>query len=139
MALSAFDHTSGQPTEPALRAVLGRSFAAWQDLQARVAESCPPIAPVWACSGAKAGWGLRLKRRDRIVLYMTPCKGYFLVSFALGEKAVRAARGQDLPAEMLARIDAAPRYPEGRGVRFEVRTAAAVEPLVQLAGIKLAN
>jgi hypothetical protein len=46
---------------------------------------------------------------------MTPQKGRFLASFALGEKAVLAARAAGLPAALLAAVDAAPRYAEGRG------------------------
>ena len=55
----------------------------------------------WGFAGNNAGWGLRLRRPARTVLYMTPCKGYFLASFALGEKAVKAAHDSDLPPSIL--------------------------------------
>jgi hypothetical protein len=70
---------------------------------------------------------------------MTPCQGYFLASFALGEKAVKAAHESNLPAEILDVIDNAPRYAEGRGVRFEVRSAKDVRNVEQIAIIKIAN
>ena len=54
---------------------------------------------------------------------MTPCEGYFIASFALGEKAVRAAHETDLPVSALEVIDIAKKYAEGRGVRLEVRSA----------------
>jgi hypothetical protein len=70
---------------------------------------------------------------------MTPCRSYFLVSFALGERAIAAARERDLPAAVRQAIDAAPRFAEGRGVRFEVRGLDEIAPFVALAGVKLAH
>jgi hypothetical protein len=70
---------------------------------------------------------------------MTPCQGYFLVSFALGEKAVTAAHAGDLPTGVLQVIDAARKYAEGRGVRLEVRIAENIQPILRLAEIKMAN
>jgi uncharacterized protein DUF3788 len=67
---------------------------------------------------------------------MTPRKGHFLVSFALGEKAVAAAHERKLPAAVVKAIDSSPRYAEGRGVRLEVRTIREVSALVTLAQIK---
>ena len=70
---------------------------------------------------------------------MTPSLSHFVVSFALGEKAVAAARARKLPDSLLKVIDASPRYAEGRGVRIEVRTKQGIRPLVALARIKSAN
>jgi hypothetical protein len=70
---------------------------------------------------------------------MTPCKGYFLASFALGEKAVRAAHESDLPASLLEVIDSARKYAEGRGVRLEVREPGDVEAIEKLTVIKMKN
>jgi hypothetical protein len=70
---------------------------------------------------------------------MVPCKGYFLASFALGEKAVKAAHESGLPAPILETIDASKKYAEGRGVRLEVRTAADLRGIEKLAMIKMAK
>jgi hypothetical protein len=70
---------------------------------------------------------------------MTPCDGFFLASFVLGERAVQAAHAQGLPTVLLAQIDAAKKYAEGRGVRVEVRTQADLRGLVELAAIKAAG
>ena len=98
-----------------------------------------PPRQEWGFSSKSTGWGLRLKTEKRTVLYMTPCKGYFLASFALGEKAVKAAHESDLPASVLAVIDSARKYTEGRGVRLEVRTAEDVCNIEKLAVIKMAK
>lgn len=139
MALSAFTDKGRPPTEDGLSAVLGKAHAPWLRLQQLVADRIGPVSPVWGFTSASTGWGLRLRRNERVIVYMTPGEGKFLVSFALGEKAVAAAHAKGLPAAVLAAIDAAPRYAEGRGVRFEVRHGRELGPLADLAQIKNAH
>ena len=93
----------------------------------------------WEFTSKKTGWGLRLKQEKRTILYMTPCKGYFMASFALGEKAVKAARESNLPVSVLKVIDSARKYVEGRGMRLEVRRLEDVRNVEKLAIIKMAN
>jgi hypothetical protein len=52
---------------------------------------------------------------------------------------VKAARESGLPAPVLAVIDGAKKYAEGRGVRLEVRSAEDVHNIEKLAVIKMAN
>lgn len=139
MALSAFDDKLHPPKEEELAAMLGSTYPLWKDLKQRIASQFAPLKIEWGYSSKSTGWGLRLKQEKRAVLYMTPCKGYFLASFALGEKAVKEARESGLPADMLAVIDSAKKYAEGRGVRLEVRTVKDVQNIEKLALIKMAN
>jgi len=82
---------------------------------------------------------LRLKHKKRAVLYMTPCEGYFLASFALGEKAVQAAHDSNLPASVVQLIDGAKKYAEGRGVRLKVTSTRDVRYIEKLAIIKMST
>lgn len=75
----------------------------------------------------------------RTILYMTPRRRHFLVGFALGEKAVAAARRSDLPASTLALIAEARKYAEGRALRLEIRTKKDLEVAKRLAAIKMAS
>ncbi len=84
-------------------------------------------------------FGSALDQVQWVVLYMTPGRGSFLASFALGEKAVRAAHASGLPRPVLDVVDAARVYAEGRGVRLEVRTADDVVNVEALAAVKMAN
>jgi hypothetical protein len=108
-------------------------------LVAHIAEEYAPLDKTWNFSGAKWGWSLRLKQKKRTVLYMTPCHRHFLVGFALGEKAVDAARACSLPESILAIIDEAPKYAEGRAVRIEVKNKGDLEVAKALAAVKMAN
>jgi hypothetical protein len=139
MALSAFGDRAHEPAEQDLARTLGPADAAWQQLLACVGRAKPAPTLAWGCTSASTGWSLRLKHKERVLAYLTPKAGMFLFSLSLGEKAVRAAQEAALPAPVLAAIEAAPRYAEGRGCRFEVRDAGLAEALAQLVAIKRAN
>jgi hypothetical protein len=139
MALSVFDDKSQKPRADDLKSVLGRASAHWNALIAHIAAEHTPLEETWSFSGASWGWALRLRHKKRTVLYMTPCKKHFLVGFALGEKAVAAARDSALPDSVVAMIDDAKKYPEGRAVRLEIRNKKDLENAKQLAAIKMAS
>jgi hypothetical protein len=139
MALSAFDDKSIPPQDNDLAAMLGGTFVFWNELKRLMASRFAPLSIERGFTSKKTGWGLRLKQEKRTILYMTPCKGYFLASFALGEKAVKAARENDLPVSVVKVIDSAKKYAEGRGVRLEVRSAEDVRNVEKLAVIKMTN
>jgi hypothetical protein len=139
VATSAFDDKSKPPGERDLAPVLGPADRIWDELKQLIASRFAPLSQEWVFSGQKHGWSLRLKRKQRAVLYMTPCERYFRVSFALGEKAAAAARAAGLPEAVLAVIESAPKYAEGRAVRFEVRKSRDLRPIVTIAEIKMEN
>lgn len=139
MALSVFDDKARQPTEADLARALKGSFVFWNELKERTASRFTPLTFEWGFTGKSTGWGLRLKHKDRVILYMTPCNGYFLASFALGEKAVQAAREAKLPSPLLKIIDSARKYAEGRGVRLRVTSARDVRNIGKLAVIKMST
>jgi len=119
--------------------MLGRSRARWERLRADLVAALGPLADTWGYSRATGRWFLQLKRKQRTVVYLVPQRGHFLASLALGEKACRAAKASGLPEPVLALIEQAPRYPEGRGVRLEVRNAGDVGAVEALACLKMAH
>ena len=139
MALSAFDDKSKAPTAAALKKTLGRTGTHWDRLVRHIASEYAPLDETWNFAGANWGWSLRLKQKKRTVLYMTPCKGHFLVGFVLGEKAVNAARDSALSDSVLTLIDSAKKYAEGRAVRIEVRSKKDYDNVVKLAAAKMSN
>jgi hypothetical protein len=137
VGLILFDDKSKQPTDADLARALKSSFVFWNELKERVAARFPPLTFEWGFTNKTTGWGLRLKHKDRIILYMKPGDGYFLVSFVLGEKAVKAAHEAKVPSSVLTTIDSAKKYAEGRGVRFKVTSARDVRNMERLAVIKM--
>ncbi len=139
MALSALDDPKTTPTDGAVANVLGKAAPVWVALKDDLCREFAPLDEVWAFAGAKFGWSLRLKRGKRVIVYLTPCAGHFLVSFVLGEKACAAACAEKLPRPIVESIATAPKYAEGRGFRIPVRAAKDMRGIRELVAIKLAN
>jgi hypothetical protein len=136
---NAFLGKPGAPTDAELSAELGSSKALWDRLLADLARERDLTDGEWNSYSRKAGWSLRLRRGKRNIVYLSPGRGCFMASFALGDKAVQAARDSGLPARAIAIIDAARRYAEGTAVRIDVKTPADVAMVTKLAGIKLTH
>jgi len=139
VALSIFDDKAQQPTEADLASVLEDSFVFWNELKKRIASRFTPLTCEWGFTSRSTGWGLRLKHKERIILYMTPGEGNFLASFALGEKAVQAAHQAKLPSSILKIIDSARKYAEGRGIRIKVTSGRDIRHIEKLAVIKMST
>lgn len=139
MALSALDDKAEVPTDKAVFEVLGETAGLWNELKIMIRSRFDPLSEDWGFAGKKWGWSLRLKHKKRAVLYMTPSTGFFLVGFALGQKAVDAAHERGLPEPVLDLIESSPKFAEGRGVRFEVRNADDLEHVIAVAEVKMAN
>jgi len=137
MALSAFDDPSQPPSADELRHTLGPSADLWSALLQHVQSACAPLSELWNHSGAKFGWSLRLKQKDRVILYLTPQRGGFLVGLVLGERAAQSAEAGALPPLALAALTAAPKYAEGRGIRLSVTSSAALKAVQALLAFKL--
>jgi hypothetical protein len=139
LSLSIFDEKLTPPTEASLKQALRNSFAIWNELKKTLAANYPPVSFEWGFTSKSTGWGMRIKHKERVILYMTPCEGYFLASFALGDKAVKAAQESNLPNKILKIIAGSRRYAEGTGVRLEIKTMSDVRIIEKLAAIKLSH
>ncbi|MBZ5507255.1 MAG: DUF3788 domain-containing protein [Acidobacteriia bacterium] len=117
---------------------LGPAKKLWSQLLADLTADGIDVQE-WGSSSKKLGWSLRLKHGDRIIVYLAPCQGCFRASFALGDKAVQAARQSGLPAPVIKIINEAKRYAEGTGLRLDVKTAKDAAVVKKLARIKLEN
>jgi hypothetical protein len=118
---------------------LGPARAFWDELLADLARDCEADVHEWKCYSPKTGWSLRVKRKQRTIVWLAPATGFFTLVFILGDKAVQAVRQSGLSKEVLDMISKAPRYPEGTGVRLEIRSRTDLELPRKLAQIKRRN
>jgi hypothetical protein len=139
MLPNAFIGKPEKPTDAELAAVLGPSRALWDGLLADLADEHGIVIEEWNSYSPKAGWSLRLKLRKRTILYLIPCRSCFRAAFALGDKAVQAARDSGLPRRVIQIIDEAKRYAEGTGVRIDVGGPKDIAIVKKLAAVKLEN
>jgi hypothetical protein len=128
MMANPFTGKASAPSDAELAAALGAAKAAWDRLREAV-----PLAGEWHSYSKKAGWSMRLKSGGRNIVYLIPAAGAMEVSFALGDRAVAAAR----EAGLAHLVDAAKRYAEGTAVRFAVATSKDISAVKTLVEIKL--
>ena len=93
----------------------------------------------WKCYSPKWGWSLRVMRKKRTIVWLSPHTDCFTVLFILGDKAMRAARQVKFPQRIVKVLNEAPKYPEGTGIRLAVKSSRYIGTLKRLAAIKLAN
>jgi hypothetical protein len=139
MPPNAFIGKATKPTAQELTDALGPANAHWDQRLAELVRDCNLVTHEWNSYSPKAGWSLRLKGKERNILYLSPCRGAFTVSFALGDKAVQAARSSRLPARVIQIIDTSKRYAEGTGVRIDVKGPQDIPAVKKLVAIKLEN
>jgi len=138
MTPNAFIGRTKAPTEADLTAALGPAKPLWDLVVVDMARELD-LEREWKSYGSKYGWALRLKRGKRNIVHLGPCQGGFMVLFILGDRAVSAARASRLGRAATKRIDEAPRYPEGTGIRFETVRSKDIPLIKKLARIKLEN
>lgn len=139
MVTNAFIGKSQKPTESELAAQLGAHKEVWDRLLADLAKEFDLVTAEWSSYSPRAGWALRLKQGERNIVYLSPGVNCFMASFALGDKAVRAARASKLPKTLMQIIDASKRYAEGTAVRLDVNGPKDLLAIKKLVAIKLEN
>jgi len=138
MKPNAFIGETRQPTEKRLAEALGTAKAAWDGLVKGLVKE-HGLTREWKFYSIKMGWAFRLKRKERNIVHLGPCNGSFQVALIFGDKAMVAVRAAGFPARMRKIIAEAPRYPEGTGIRLEIKKPKDIEIVKQLAAIKLAH
>lgn len=137
MVANAFAGKAAHPTDDELAEALGPAKLTWDRLLEELAQECALATREWNSYSRKAGWSLRLKHGERNIVYLSPGKGSFMASFALGDRAVEAARHSGLPKKTVEIIDTAKRYAEGTAVRLDIGGLKDVPAIKKLAAIKL--
>jgi hypothetical protein len=140
MLLNAFIGHTTAPRDGELGAALGPAKPVWDELLRRLAAEHGVGTRIWKShSPQKWGWSLRVLRGRRTVVWLSPAAGAFTVSFILGAKAVAAAQVEKWPRAVASALAHAPKYPEGTGLRLDVKSARSLPALLKLAALKLAH
>lgn len=139
MSTNAFIGRTKQPTDAELSDALGASKPVWDRLLADLDREHGVSVREWTCHSPKWGWSLRVKRKERTIVWLSPSRRSFQAGFILGDRAMAAAKLVRLPKRVVDAMKSAPKYPEGTGVRLEVKSPRDLGGLKALAAIKLAN
>jgi hypothetical protein len=126
---NAFIGRATKPRDADVAAALGDAKKLWDQTVGELQREFD-LTLEWTSYSAKYGWSLRLKKKDRNIVYFGPYSGGFAVSLILGAKALAVAK-KNLPAPVFAK---AKKYPEGTAIRREMKSAddiAVVKKLVE--------
>ena len=135
--ISIFQDKETLPTQKALSAELGPTFALWERIEAFVMEQYPGANAEWNYPGKKYGWSYRIKDKKRAIIYFLPRSGYFKVAFVFGQKAYDHIMDSDISETIKVDLSGATRYAEGRGIRIDVKDEAVVPDIFSLVRIKI--
>lgn len=139
MLENAFINRPTPPTDADLAAALGSAKILWDDLLASLARDEITTGHEWKSHNPKWGWSLRVLKKKRTIVWLSPGRDGFNVLFILGDKAVAVARTARLRMDVRHALATAPHYPEGTGLRLVVKSARDLPALRQIAAIKAAN
>lgn len=134
-----FKDKSNKPTEKDLLETLGSTFDLWKKIVEFVMTKYPLGQEEWNFSGAKRGWSFRIKDEKRAIIYLLPRGKYFIVSFALGQKAVDVVLESDMFSGLKTELEQAKKYAEGSGIQLMVKDGSVLYDIEQLIDIKLNN
>lgn len=134
---NAFIGWKEPPREEDVQQALGAFHELWESLVHNLDTEFGLNLWEWNSYSPKAGWSMRAKQGKRNILYLVPQTGAFQAVLILGGKAMEAARASKPTKKIGGWLDAGQRYPEGTGIRAEVRTTADVKAVLKLTRFKL--
>jgi len=139
MLPNAFLGKTEQPTDAELAASLGPAKSIWDKLVADLARELDLTEREWNSYSPKWGWALRIKRKKRNIIYLSPSQGSFTITLVLGDRAVKATYDSKLPQRAIKLIKESKKYPEGTAIYIDVKGAKDLPFIKKLALIKLEN
>lgn len=135
---NAFIGKTEEPSDAELATALGPAKDAWDQLLGALAQDYG-VTKEWKCYSVRWGWSMRVKRGKRTIVWLSPRAGCFEVLFILGVKAMSAVGQCKLPKSVMKALGEAKKYPEGTGVRLELKKVQEISAIKKMVAIKLAN
>ncbi|MDA3891330.1 MAG: DUF3788 domain-containing protein [Salinivirgaceae bacterium] len=138
MDSSVFMEKEQIPTQKELSKKLTDKIKWWQQIRDFVFEKYPKAVEEWNFPGKKYGWSFRIKDKKRVIIYLLPREGSFMVAFVFGQKAYTQIMETEIDESIKTELTNARVYAEGRGIRIAVDSESVIEDIERLVEIKLA-
>jgi len=139
MSASIFDLTFVEPNDKMLAVELGKTKVFLHKIESFIKDEYGDLTLEWKLYGQKSGWVLKMFNKKRNLLFVVPCKDYFIIVFTFGDRAVDDIIASALPEFIKHEIFIAKKYLEGRSIQLEVRTDEQCENILNLIRIKMRN
>ncbi len=137
MAKSIFDDRAQEPTPDAIEHELGTRHPLWTALMDTLLDVADGLAANWAFYKKSTGWLLRIQRKKFTVCTVLPTADALVVVFLLPERAVEAARGEELPEEVVLAMDGSSVSRFGHAFNVSITDETLLDAAATLARIKL--
>jgi len=134
-----FVDRSQEPSLASVRKALAGARAAWDDLEAHLAETYGIKGSFHFMYGERYGWALRFQKSGRFILAMYPNRSHFTVQIVLGRAQVAAATEMKLPPFIVRVLEAAKDYPEGKWLFIPARSVKSARELRDLIALKISQ
>ena len=137
--VNAFIGKANEPTRTEVAEALGAKVKLWDELIELTKKEGVSEQEWKGVVVKKYGWSLRLKKKGRNIIYLSPGRDCFMASFVLNDAALGRAKETHLPKSVRDALESAPRYPEGNGLRLLVKRERDVSAIRKIAEIKIAS
>lgn len=139
MSASSFDSKNITPNNTMLADELGVTNQYVDKIALFIKSEFGDLTHEWKFYGQKSGWVLKLLHKQRNILFIIPCKGFFRVAFTFGAKAANEVMASKLPDYIKYELSIAKKYSEGQTIQLEITTEEQAENVLHLIQIKLRN
>ena len=139
MAVTSSTAEVEAPSRAELHSALGKSASAWPGIISGLEERFSPLEMEWRASGLTFGRMCVVRHKGRVLVYLLPMAGQLLAGVSLDESAYHRAEASALREAIRKMLRDAAVGPDGRGIRFVIKTAADVAQIVLLAECIMAN
>jgi hypothetical protein len=137
MALSIFADKDKHPDDLDLKGILSETYPIWLDIVEHFYQHYPKVSEEWNYSGKNYGWSLRVKSKNRNIIYLIPCQGFFKFAFVFGKKGVEEVMNSHIGLKIKNELSNARTYMEGTGFRIDVRDDKLLKDIKELIRIKI--
>jgi len=114
-----------KPDELLIKKRLADAFPAYHELIKKTGS----YRQEWKFYGDKIGWQLKIAKKEKALLYLTPLDGAFRIGLALREPERDALLSSSLNRQLREELRSAKRVSEGYPLRFSVFGAADMKPV----------
>jgi hypothetical protein len=133
MASKSTSQADGPPSDAQVRRALGPAVAAWDELL----DPARKRTREWKRYRTQDPWSARVNEGKRTVLWLVPEEGRLRVAVILGEKAVARGLAGPLSERLKRELREATACPEGRVLRFRMKSASRVRDVERLIDLKV--
>jgi hypothetical protein len=120
MITAYFGQKEVSPDESKLKKILGKLYFAYK----QVLELTEAYDHEWKYYGKKHGWQLKVARKGKALLYLTPLEKSFKIGLAVRENERERLLNSSLPPKTKEKLSTAKKYPEGYPLRLEIKSKA---------------